>query len=217
MNTIRFFFDPISPYVYLASHRLPQIAKETNCSLEFVPVLFAGILNTLGQKGPAEIPSKREYIFRDALLCAEQMNIPFQGPPTHPYNPLAALRTCVACENVESRNRLATHLIQSCWLHGKELSSLEILKELANNIGLDGKDLIEKSQTQEVKNTLKENTEQAIELGAFGVPTFAYENELFWGNDRLDLMKDFILGKVKPVDEQLNRFLERPSSANRIK
>ncbi|MGH6623825.1 MAG: DsbA family protein, partial [Burkholderiaceae bacterium] len=89
--TVEFYFDPISPYSWLAAHRLDRI-EAVGAKLDFRPVLLPGLLSAHGTKGPAETPSKREYTMRDVLRTAARHGLTVKGPPTHPFNPLRALR-----------------------------------------------------------------------------------------------------------------------------
>ena len=86
---VTFYFDPISPYSWLASKALGRIAEVAG-EIAFQPVLFAGLLNAHGQRGPAEIAAERRYMFRDVLREATRAGLPFAGPPGHPFNSLQA-------------------------------------------------------------------------------------------------------------------------------
>jgi 2-hydroxychromene-2-carboxylate isomerase len=90
-KVVRFYFDPISPFVWLATKQIDRI-ESTGVQVEMEPVLFAAMLNANGQKGPAEIPSKRELTFRDVMRLADAQGLEFVGPPGHPFNPLPGLR-----------------------------------------------------------------------------------------------------------------------------
>lgn len=97
---VGFYFDPISPYAWLAARQRRRI-EDAGARLDFRPVLLAGLQIANETKGPAEVPSKREYTMRDVLRIATRLKIPFRGPPTHPFNPLRGLRMCIALDGVE--------------------------------------------------------------------------------------------------------------------
>ncbi len=134
MKKVHFYFDFISPYVYLAWTQLSKIQEETSCEFIFKPLLFAGLLNHFGQKGPAEIPAKRIYTMRDSHRLAKSLNVPMEGPPAHPFSPLLSLRLCLAMETEASRQQLAGRILQACWGEGKDITNLNTLQKLLSEI-----------------------------------------------------------------------------------
>jgi 2-hydroxychromene-2-carboxylate isomerase len=211
--TVAFYFDPISPYAWLASRQLNRF-QDTGARFDFKPVLFAALLDANGQRGPAEIPAKRAYIMRDVLRIASRLGIPFEGPPTHPYNPLRALRACIAVPDPEERQRFAIALMDAAWSRGLDITEEKVITTVAAGCGLDGPALVAKSVSPEVKQQLIDATQNALAAGVFGVPTFCYQNELFWGSDRLDDVLWTLQGHI--VDEnKLEQVLARPASATR--
>ena len=96
MTPLRFWFDPVSPYAYLAFEQLPQALEGLSVAVEYRPLLFAGLLKQWGQKGPAEIEPKRAWTFRDVAWKAHQLGIPIATPAQHPFSPLALLRLLIA-------------------------------------------------------------------------------------------------------------------------
>lgn len=211
--TVAFYFDPISPYAWLASRQLNRF-QDTGAQFDFKPVLFAALLDANGQRGPAEIPSKRAYIMRDVLRIASRLGIPFEGPPTHPYNPLRALRACIAVPHLDERQRFAIALMDAAWSRGLDITEEQVIATVAAGCGLDGPALVAQSVSPEVKQQLTDATSAALAAGVFGVPTFCYQNELFWGSDRLDDLLWTLQGHI--FDEnKLERVLARPASATR--
>ena len=212
-QTVQFYFDPVSPFSWLASRELPRL-QAADLRIDCQPVLFAGLLNAHGQKGPAEIPAKRVYTFHDVVRIAQQRGYPFQGPPTHPYNPLRALRMCVALTDADERLRMACALLRACWEQGRDLSDLTALLQIAAESGLEARQLGAAIEIPAVKAALKSATEDAIKLGIFGVPTFVLNGELFWGADRIDAL----LWRLEhPANDlkALDHFLQRGASASR--
>jgi 2-hydroxychromene-2-carboxylate isomerase len=211
-GTVQLYFDPISPYVWLAFKRLDEL-EAAGLRIDCRPVLFAGLLNAHGQKGPAEIPAKRVYIFTDVLRRAAMRGHPFQGPPTHPFNPLRALRMCIAVDDPEQRLRFGRALVEAAWDSGADLSDARTLDAIAERCGL-GTRLGTLAEQPEIKNRLTEATRAAIAAGIFGVPSFVYDQELFWGEDRIDALL-WRLRHPAGDNERLSDFLSRGASAQR--
>ena len=209
---VTFYFDPISPYAWLASKALARI-DASGADLLFQPVLFAGLLNAHGQKGAADIPAKRRYIFRDVLREATRAGLAFTGPPGHPFNPLQALRMCLAVAEPAARRSFSVAVLAACWEQGRDISDAAILKQIALECELNG-DAIEAAARQpRIKVQLAADTEQAIGLGIFGVPTFGVGRELFWGADRMHSLLRYLQGAR--IDEAaLTAMLDRPALAN---
>jgi 2-hydroxychromene-2-carboxylate isomerase len=210
---ISFYFDPISPYVWLANAQLARIESPA-VDIVFQPVLFAGLLNAHGQKGPAEIAAKRLYTFRDVMREAARLGLPFRGPPGHPFNSLLALRTCRAIDGQPERRRFAAALLGACWERGADLADMATLESLANGCGLDGAALLQAALAPANKQGLADDTAAAVNAGIFGVPTFSLDNELFWGGDRIDALHAYLSGQ-RIDDANLQRFLALPPAAQR--
>lgn len=183
--TARWYFDLISPYAYLhlkQFERLPAGMK-----VEFVPVLFAGLLARWGQKGPAEIAPKRRHTYRQIVWLAQHLDIPFRMPPQHPFNPLSALRLLLAAEPTRDHVEMAFDMV---WNEGKDLQSHDSQVELGHRLGIS--DIEAALADPRIKQRLRDNTDEAIRLGVFGVPTFLIDGTLFWGQDSLEMMLEYL-------------------------
>jgi 2-hydroxychromene-2-carboxylate isomerase len=223
-KAVRFYFDPISPYSWLAWRPLIGLCAETKATLTPTPILFAGLLNKWGQLGPAEIPPKRMHIMKDVYRRAHLMGLSLSPPPTHPFNPLLALRTLTALGEDASitddtKFKFITNLLDACWTQGKDLSDKSTIIQVASSCGVSGEGLIHNAQTnQAIKDKLKANTDHAIETGVFGVPTVVIDGEIFWGSekDTMDHVHRAILGSpVKIPQDLLNRWAATKPSASR--
>lgn len=210
---VTLYFDPISPYVWLAAGAIERI-EACGAHVVLQPVLFAGLLNAHGQKGPAEVAAKRLYLFRDVMRQAAQQGLAFKGPPGHPFNPLLALRMCVALAREDERRRFFRAVLAAGWERGEDVSDRATLSRVADECGLDGAALLEAAQQPAVKMQLAADTGKAIADGVFGVPTFRVGDELFWGGDRIEALKRHLQGHR--IDESaLADFLARPALAER--
>jgi 2-hydroxychromene-2-carboxylate isomerase len=184
MQLIPFYFDFISPFSYFAWIELNR-SKEIN-QFELKPTTLASLLNHHGIKGPGEIDPKREYLFRYCLRYAEKNHIPFMPPKTHPFNPLYALRLSTKEASGELQMQVVDALWKGAWELRLDMGDPNVIEQHLKQAGLPGAELMEKTFERAVKTALKQNTEDAIKHGAFGVPSFVFENELFWGRDSLE-------------------------------
>ena len=213
---IRFHFDFLSPYAYLAWHRIHPIAARYGRTVEPVPVLFAGLLGAHGTRGPAEVPAKRIYVFKDALRAAHTAGIPFGPPSAHPFNPLLALRVSGEPMAEDARRRLIDRLYAAVWGgDALDVTDPAVVAGIAERAGLDGAAVVAAAGGEAAKARLRAATEHAIGAGVFGVPTMLVDGELFWGNDSLDHLDRFLAG-VDPVSATiLARWAEVPAGAQR--
>jgi 2-hydroxychromene-2-carboxylate isomerase len=210
---VRYYFDPISPYVWLSAPAIERI-EAAGARVVFEPVLFAAMLHAHGHKGPAEIEAKRAYTFRDVMRQAARQGLAFAGPPGHPFNPLTALRMCLAIAGQAERRRFALALFSACWERGLDISDAAVLARLARECDLDGEALLVAAADPVIKQRLASDSERAIADGVFGVPTFRYGDELFWGGDRMDALLWRLQGNG--IDEErLAEFLAREPLAQR--
>jgi 2-hydroxychromene-2-carboxylate isomerase len=188
MKHITFYFDVISPYAYLAFERLPEALQGISYEVTYKPVLFAGLLKHHGQLGPAEIPSKREWTYRQVQWLAHELNIDMQLPAAHPFNPLALLRLAVATNAKGLPNRYMTEkLFHHVWRGGHDAEDLQRLQAL--------KELLKPAfdpDSAAVKDLLKVHTHSAISNGIFGVPTLEVDGKLFFGLDALPMLAAYL-------------------------
>jgi 2-hydroxychromene-2-carboxylate isomerase len=212
-HVVTFYFDPVSPYAWLAMEQADRIT-EAGGQLICKPILFAALLNEHGTKGPAEIPAKRAYVFRDVMRQARQLDLTFRGPPNHPFNPLAALRTIHAVEDEAQRLTLARSLHAAAWRDGIDITDPNNLHALVKRNGFDADAISTAAHSPEVKQRLRDATQEAVDAGVFGVPTFHLRGELFWGADRIDAVIWALKGGT--IDDTLyQQALARPSGAQR--
>ncbi len=179
---IPWYFDPISPFAYLAWQRMGKLDLQSK--VEPRPILFAGLLDHHGTLGPAELPSKRRHTYRQVQWRAEQHGLPLRFPPAHPFNPLPALRLCVAA----GADILAvSRLLNFVWAEGRDPSQPAEIAALAAALGID--DSAAALSDPSVKTTLKQNFKAALTDQVFGVPTAVFEGQLYWGDDSVEMLQ----------------------------
>ena len=130
MRTGTWYFDFVSPFAYICLHRLKELPSDL--VLEYRPVLFAGLLNHWGQKGPAELPSKRRYTYRWSHWWASSLGIPLRYPAAHPFNPLHHLRLAIACG---SKPEAVRKIFESIWTTGEDATDAGRFAALSQEIG----------------------------------------------------------------------------------
>jgi 2-hydroxychromene-2-carboxylate isomerase len=191
MKRIVFWLDVISPFAHLAFERLPQALEGCSYEVEYRPVLFAAMLQQWGQKGPAEIEPKRAWTFRHVHWLAERHGIALDTPAQHPFNPLALLRLAWACApEASTPNRLAVEtVLRHVWVGGADANDPERLAALTRLLVLQ-----RDPAAPEVKNSLRQATDAAVQRGLFGVPAFELDGRLFWGFDALDMLAGALRG-----------------------
>lgn len=194
-----FFFDFISHNAWLAWNRVPALAQRHGLQFEPVPVLFAGLLNAHGQKGPAEVPAKNQWMIWNVLRKARQLGIPLAPPHSHPFNPLLSLRLASCGLPEAQRHKLIDALFRATWAESRPVSEPDGLRSVLAETGLDADTVFSEAASGPVKDRLRQNTEAAVAAGVFGVPTMLARNaagrtELFWGFDDLEYMDLFLQG-----------------------
>ena len=191
MKPVDVWFDPISPFAYLAFERLPAALEGLSYQVNYRPVLFAAMLKQWGQKGPAEIEPKRVWTFRHIAWLAHSFGIEMQTPAVHPFNPLPLLRLLVAsAEAGQCPNRRACELVfRHVWRGGADALEPQRIAALAGHLA-PRRD----PDSDAVKGELRAGTDAAIAAGVFGVPTFRVDGRLFWGVDALPMLRAAIAG-----------------------
>ena len=190
MKTIHFYVDFISPYAWLGFDALPRALEGISHRVVHKPVLFAGLLKHHGQLGPAEIPTKRDWTYRQVLWLARQQGTPLQLPALHPFNPLGLLRLATACDaDGEPSRYVCEKIFRHVWCTGLDAADAERLAALTAELApaLD-------PGSAHVKEALQNHSQEAIDLGVFGVPSWVVDGRVFWGQDALPMLRAYLLG-----------------------
>src|SRR5258706_2147300 len=166
--SVDWYFDFVSPYSYIALHRLGELSHPVT----YKPVLFAGLLNHWGQKGPAEIPAKRRWTYRWCTWWARELGVPFRFPPAHPFNPLPHLRLALACG---SRPEAVKRIFEWIWMSGEPADDPTRFGALCSELKADP------ARLSAMKDAFPEKNEAARGRGVFSVASFDAEGEVFCG------------------------------------
>ncbi len=200
--SVDFYFDFVSPYSYIAFHRLDALPQPPALK----PVLFAGLLNHWGQKGPAEIPAKRRWTYRWCTWWAKELGVPLRFPAEHPFNPLSHLRLALACG---SRRDAVKRIFESIWMSGENATDPARFQALCRELNVD------QARLQAVKDELRANTDEAAARGVFGVPSFVADGEVFWGADSIDFLNAYLASRAVIDNDEMRRIDALPVGAAR--
>jgi 2-hydroxychromene-2-carboxylate isomerase len=199
---VEWYFDFVSPFSHICLHRMDQICAPVT----YRPVLFAGLLNHWGQKGPAEIPAKRRWTYRWCAWWANELGVPFRFPKAHPFNPLHYLRLSIACDN---RPQVVRRIFDFIWTTGEDAADPARFSQLCEELRVDPAGLTEN------KDVLRRNTEEAAQRGVFGVPSFVADGEVFWGADAIGFLNAFLADRDAVRNPEMRRIDALPIAAAR--
>ena len=195
---IDFYFDVSSPWTYLAFRNIQLLASDLNVAINWRPVLVGGIFNSVNQRmytsrEDSNSPRNR-YVLKDLQDCARQTGLQIVFPPkVFPVNSVKAMRGCVwLLSSKEHQGKLLAFIEASfCtyFAQQQDISQDEVLAAICLQTGIDAKAFAAGVAQLPIKEALKANTDEAISRGAFGVPTFFVKGDMYFGNDRLDLLR----------------------------
>lgn len=207
MKHITFYLDFISPYAYLAFEALPEALQGLSYNVSYKPVFLGGLLKHTGILGPAEVPSKRNWIYRQTQWLAQQQGVPLDLPAVHPFNPLGLLRLAVATDPLGLPNRYVCEtLFRHVWVGGADAADAHRLATVSETLAP-----LQAPECDAVKATLKSHGEQAIAADVFGVPAFEVDGKVFWGLDALPMLRAYLLDDAWFSTSQWARAAQLPS------
>ena len=191
-KSVEFFFDLGSPTAYLAYTQLPNICAETGSQLIYQPMLLGAVFKSTGNASPANIPAKGRYMQLDLARYAKRYQVPLRFNPHFPINTLLLMRivTGVQLQHPQRLNELLDGLFRALWVEQRDLGDASVLAATLTQGGFDPQQMLALSNDEEVKAALKDKTEQAIQRGVFGAPSMFIDNQLFFGQDRLDFVRE---------------------------
>ena len=189
-KTVEFYFDLGSPATYLAYTQLPKICEQTDSQLIYIPFLLGGVFKATGNASPATIPAKGRYMFQDLDRYAKRYGVPLKFNPHFPINTLMLMRavTGMQLRHPERFQAFINCLFHALWVEGRSLDDLSTVASVLTQNGFDPDEVLALTADEEVKATLKDNTEKAVQRGVFGAPSMFVDNQLFFGQDRLDFV-----------------------------
>lgn len=206
MPAADWYFDFVSPFSWLALHRLESF--DDRVEIHHRPVLFAAILDHWGHRGPAEIAPKRLWAYRTCLWQARRDGIPMRFPASHPFNPLPYLRLCITAGSTRDA---VTTIFRALWTTGADPADPALPERLAMALNVDPNAVNE----PDVKQALHRETAAAVDRGVFGVPTLIIDRQLYWGTESMDFASAALDDPAILNDPEMQRLETLPVGASR--
>jgi 2-hydroxychromene-2-carboxylate isomerase len=203
MAKLEFFFDCSSPWTYLAFHKVEDLARESGAELVWRPILVGGVFNQVNPsvyEGRARpVPIKARYYRKDLEDWARFYGLRIGNPPVFPVNSVRAMRGCHVALEHGVLPHFARAVFEAYWGDLLDISQLDVLRPIVEKVGLDPGKFFERIETPELKARLRETTDELMARGGFGSPTlFVGERDMYFGNDRLPLVRDALLRAAGP-------------------
>jgi len=191
-KAVEFFFDVGSPAAYLAWTQLPKIVQATGSEIEYRPILLGGVFQATGNRSPMEVPAKGQYMQDDLQRYARRYGVPFKHNPFFPVNTLALMRMVLGLQlrQPERMVPFVDAVFRALWVEGRNMNDAATVGAVLREAGFDPEQMLALASDPAIKDDLKVATQEAVQRGVFGAPTFVVGGEMFWGQDRLDFVKE---------------------------
>ena len=192
MKSFEFWFDFGSVASYLAWTQLPALETATRAKAVFKPMLLGGVFQATGNQSPATIPAKGKYIFADFSRFAKRYGVPFKMNPHFPINTLMLMRGAIALQ-IKGDPRFKDYcaaMFNAIWADSLNMNDPVTAADALRHAGFDAQALVALANEQATKDALKAASQTAVDRGVFGAPTFFVGDQMFWGQDRMDFVKE---------------------------
>lgn len=186
---VEFYFDVGSPASYLAWTQIAQLAERHGAEVVYQPMLLGGVFKATGNASPASVPAKGRYTRIDFERFARRYQVPFAQNPFFPINTMQLMRGAVALLNSDQFRPYVDAVFRAIWVDGQNMGDPDVVARVLGGQGFDVAGQLQQINDPAVKERLRQITERAIERGVFGAPTFFVEEEMFFGQDRLDFVE----------------------------
>jgi len=201
---IEFFFDCSSPWTYLAFHNIPPLAAEFGEEIVWKPILVGGVFNAVNPSVYASrehpVPAKAAYMLKDLADWARLSGLAIKMPPSvFPVNSVKAMRGCIWLAPQGKMVEFATGAFEAYWGRDEDISKDEALARICASVGVDPAAFFEAVSRADIKEALRQNTDELIARGGFGSPTiFVDRSDMYFGNDRMALIRAALERKQGP-------------------
>jgi 2-hydroxychromene-2-carboxylate isomerase len=190
-KTVDFLFDFGSPAAYLAWTQLPRLAADTGATVNVQPILLGGVFQATGNRAPITVPLKGSYLFKDLDRFARSYGVPLVMNPHFPINTITLMRIDVGLLEAGHPKLQAYRdaVFKAIWAEKRNMGDADTVAQVLTAAGLDAPTVLALAADPQVKESLKTRTQQAVDRGVFGAPSFFVGDEMFWGQDRLDFVR----------------------------
>jgi 2-hydroxychromene-2-carboxylate isomerase len=191
-KTVEFFFDVGSPASCIAWNRIAGIAQAAGARLEYKPMLLGGVFQATGNQSPMNVPAKSRYMKDDLARFAQRHGVAYAHNPHFPINTLTLMRGATGLQ-MRDEARMVPYVdavSRAIWVDGKNMNDPAVVAGVLRDAGFDPQELLALAADPEVKERLKALTQEAVERGVFGAPTFFVGGQMYWGQDRLDFVEE---------------------------
>jgi 2-hydroxychromene-2-carboxylate isomerase len=192
MKTFEFWFDFGSSASYLAWTQLSKLESATDAKALLKPMLLGGVFQATGNQSPVNVPAKGKYMWEDFQRWAKRYGVPFERNPSFPIMTLPFMRAAIALQmKGDARFMDYCHaMFNAIWVDAVNMNDPATAARALHKAGFDAVALMALAGEQATKDALKTATQEAIDRGVFGAPTFFVGEQMFWGQDRLDFVKE---------------------------
>ena len=191
---IEFFFDIGSSYSYLAATQMQALEQRSGARVRWRPFLLGGVFKATGNDMPARLPAKAKWMLADMALWAQHYGIPFRMPSRFPLITLRTQRALAAAERSApaALPAMTLALYRAYWAEDQDVTTDAVIAAASRAAGLDADAIIAAIDAPDTKELLRATTDEAVRRGAFGAPAMFVGDTLFWGNDRIGLLEQFL-------------------------
>ena len=187
---VEFFYDFTSPTAYLAWTRLPAIAQRTGAKIIYRPMFLGGVMQTTGNRPPGTLPQKARWMAADLQRWAKRFNTPYNLNPHFPMMTLMVQRAAQEWVNRPDFDKYLAAIFNAAWRDSKNIADKVALAEILTTAGFSPEEFFAAAENPVNKEKLKATTDEAVERGVFGAPTFFVGDEMHFGQDRLDFVEE---------------------------
>lgn len=194
-QTIDFYFDLTSPYSYVAAEQIEDIAAAGNRVVNYKPTLLGFVFKSTGNSAPMMNPAKGKYSAKDFARTARFHGLEINWPKKFPINATVGSRAILQVINTqpEKAGELTRALYKAYFVTGQDITEEAVVAEVASSIGLDGAALVARTQDESIKEQMKNAVQESIDAGMFGAPYFVVDGEAFWGQDRMEQLRRWVV------------------------
>ncbi len=194
-QTIDFYFDLTSPYSYVAAELIEDIAKAGGRTVNYKPTLLGFVFKSTGNSAPMMVPTKGKYSARDFSRTARFHGLPLKFPQKFPINATVASRAILKLKEDKEQQvgDFTRALYRAYFVDGQDITTEAGVAQVANGLGLDGAALASASNDEAIKEKMKAAVQESIDVGMFGAPYFVVDGEAFWGQDRMEQLRRWVV------------------------